>query len=234
MNVGYGTVEGASIGGALGSSITNYYTGSNYADLKAALLAQAAPGSSTLPSSAPVPGTLQLSYAQSGALGIADFSSSLNGYAGFLIQGGSLDSSSYTIGVAPSAGKYYLPSEVWHELTEVMGRVSQVVFQPGYYSVPDLYRWSSATTRNLTANSGTAYFSVDGGTTNLGTWNNTSPGQGDLGDWRGSPYPSGGANDACNDYSGTGVINVFSASDAIEMAALGFQLTAAGHALAGI
>ena len=89
----------------------------------------------------------------------------------------------------------------------------------------DLYRYSAPGVRSVaTGGSGsTAYFSVDNGVTNLGTWNN-NPNNGDLGDWYGSPYPSGGSNDAANDYSSSGVINVFSASDITNMQALGWTV----------
>ena len=78
--------------------------------------------------------------------------------------------------------------------------------------------------RSVSANGGAAYFSVNNGTTNLGTWNN-NPNNGDLGDWYGSPYPSGGAKDAANDYSSSGVINAFSASDITLMQALGWTVS---------
>ena len=71
--------------------------------------------------------------------------------------------------------------------------------QPHDYSVPDLFRYSAVGVRDLTTgrNGSTAYFSINGGTTNLGSWNN-NPNNGDLADWYGSNIPNGG-NDAFND-----------------------------------
>ena len=90
----------------------------------------------------------------------------------------------------------------------------------------DLFRYSAANVRDLASggSGSTAYFSINNGVTNLGTWNN-NPNNGDLGDWYGSPYPSGGKNDAVNDYSSPGVINAFSSSDITLMQALGWTTT---------
>ena len=126
---------------------------------------------------------------------------------------------------APSAGQYYLIGTIEHEITEVMGRQSLINYAPNFYSAMDLYRYSAPGVRSVAAggSGSTAYFSVDNGVTNLGTWNN-NPNNGDLGDWYGSPRPSGGANDAANDYSTSGVINAFSASDITNMQALGWTV----------
>ena len=68
----------------------------------------------------------------------------------------------------------------------------------------------------------TAYFSINNGATNLGTWNN-NPSNGDLGDW----YPAGpapGGNDAANDYGSSGVLSTFSTSDITLMQAIGWTV----------
>lgn len=108
-------------------------------------------------------------------------------------------------------------------MTEVVGRISLVNDQPSYYSLMDLYRYKTSGTRDPTAGHGnsTAYFSINNGATNLGTWNN-SAGNGDLGDW----YPTGPASngdDAFNDYSNPGVINEISPDDVALMEAIGFE-----------
>ena len=98
-----------------------------------------------------------------------------------------------------------------------------------YYAPMDLFRYSSSGVRDLTTggSGSTAYFSVDNGVTNLGTWNNHY-GNGDLGDW----YPSGpaaGGDDAFNDYSSSGVENIMSTSDITLLNALGWTTAVLGR-----
>jgi autotransporter passenger strand-loop-strand repeat protein len=102
-----------------------------------------------------------------------------------------------------------------HEITEsAMGRTGQLGSDP---TVMDLFRYTSAggspqhdLTSGTSASNTTAYFSVNGGATNLGVWNNnTGPysalpsGSYDLGDWVTPNWPDKGdpngdpiANDA--------------------------------------
>ena len=218
INVGYGEVGGSALGSnALGSSITNYF-GANYNTIKSALVAENAPGASTLPSSSPLAGSPVLAQAEAKALGLTS-TTSTDGNVGF----SNTVSWDYTT-AAPSAGQYYLIGTIEHEITEVMGRQSLINYAPNFYTVMDLYRYSAPGVRSTAAggSGSTAYFSVDNGVTNLGTWNNNAS-NGDLGDW----YPSGpapGGRDALNDYSSSGVINIFSASDITNMEAIGWTV----------
>ena len=74
-----------------------------------------------------------------------------------------------------------------HEITETaMGRISHPSSTP---DVMDLFRFSSSGHHDLTTGAtssstinSSAYFSIDNGATNLGTWPN-DPGHGDFGDW---------------------------------------------------
>ena len=221
INVGYGEVNGTALpGGYLGESETNYF-GETYNAVKSALLAQNAPGASTLPTTSPAAGTLYVGSAEAKSLGLYSSTTSIDGYVGL----SSSVSWDYTT-ATPSAGQYYFIGTLEHEITEALGRVSLVNYQPYFYSLMDLYRYSSPGVRSLApgGSGSTAYFSVDNGTTNLGTWNN-NPSNGDLGDW----YPSNG-NDAANDYGSAGVINAFSATDITNMQALGSTLASSGPA----
>ena len=216
--VGWGEVGGSTLsGGALGESET-FLVGKNYSSVKSALLGQNAPGASTLPSAAPLAGTLTMPTAEAKALGFSS-SGTIDGYVGF----SNSVSWDYTT-ATPSANQFYLIGTIEHEFTEVMGRMSMVDSQPSSYSLMDLYRYSAPGVRSTSVGGtgSTAYFSVDNGVTKLGTWNN-NPNNGDLGDW----YPSGpaaGGHDAANDYSSPGVINAFSASDITLMQALGWTV----------
>lgn len=219
IDVGYGEIDGQALSSnALGESEGEDVTAS-YAAARNALIAENAPGSSTLPATSPDQGSLVLTTAQAKALGLAANNGSLDGYVGF---SASLPFS-YAAGVTPPSNEYYFVGVVEHEMTEVMGRVSLVNDQPNYYSLMDLYRYSASGVRDLTASQqsgSTSYFSINNGATNLGTWNNVAS-NGDLGDW----YPSGpapGGDDAFNDFSSPGVINQVSADDATLMQAIGF------------
>ena len=177
LDVGYGEVGGSSLpSGALGSSMPAAYVPANYSDVKNALLAENAPGASTLPSTSPLGGTVYMYQAEAKALGLSS-GTNLDGYVGF----SNSVAWDYTT-AAPSAGQYYLIGVIEHEITEVMGRVSLVNYQPSFYAPIDLYRYSSPGVHSTaTGGSGsTAYFSIDNGNTHLGTWNNNWS-NGDLG-----------------------------------------------------
>src|SRR5262249_20100418 len=61
---------------------------------------------------------------------------------------------------------------------------------------------------------------IDGGVTNLHSWNNFQTGNhDDLGDWAQGPTP-----DAFDDRSGPGVLNSFTAVDKLNMNVIGWQL----------
>jgi autotransporter passenger strand-loop-strand repeat protein len=80
----------------------------------------------------------------------------------------------------------------------------------------DLFRYSAPGQRALSASSGTAFFSVNSGTTDLDNWN-TNPG-GDLGDWAASA-----GNDAYLAFSPSGQIDSVSPTDIELMNVLGWN-----------
>ena len=71
-----------------------------------------------------------------------------------------------------------------HEMDEVMGIVSDADISKLHPQ--DLFSWSSAGHRNITS-SGTRYFSINGGVTNIVNFNQDS--QGDFGDWLSEACP---------------------------------------------
>lgn len=94
-----------------------------------------------------------------------------------------------------------LVSLVEHEFNEVLGTSSNLpggssATMPATPSAADLFRYSAAGVRSWSTNSSTsapcsnstpnAYFSVDGGVTDLSNYNNCSNG-GDYGDWANNP-----------------------------------------------
>ena len=227
IDVGYGEVNGLQLASnALGESYYPVGELETFSAVVSALKADNAPGASTLPSNSPFPAnyTLYLSPAEAKALWlpITVPDGGIGGYVGFSSVPNTF---SYANGTTPPASEYYFIGVVEHEITEIMGRVSLLADLTPDYSVIDLFRYLSSGVRDTAAGgiNSTAYFSVNNGLTNLGSWNN-DPNNGDLADW----YPSGpapGGNDAFNDYSNPGVMNIFSANDITLMRALGWTTT---------
>ena len=223
LNVGYGEVAGQTLAsGALGESVSSSYVAESYSSVVGTLQAQGAPGASALPSTSPVPGALYMTPAEAQALGLTNAVST--GYVGF----SSSAAFDFAANTTPTSSQYYFVGVAEHEISEILGRVSLINDQPNYYDPMDLYRYSAAGVHSLApgGSGSTVYFSINNGVTNLGTWNNQTS-NGDLGDW----YPSGpaaGGNDAFNDYTSPGVINVVSANDITLMQALGWTTQASG------
>ncbi len=227
IDVGYGEIDGQALGSDdLGESYAPQYLQESYSSVRATLLAHGAPGATALPSSSPLSGSLYMSQAEAQALGLTSAIST--SYVGFSSDPNMF---SYTPNVTPASDQYYFVGVVEHEISEDMGRVSFLNYQPHEYSPIDLFRYSSPGVRDLTTGGAgsTAYFSINNGTTNLGTWNNQTS-NGDLADW----YPEGpapGGNDAFNDYRNPGVINAVSSNDITLMEALGWTTQVNGIAV---
>ena len=224
--VGWGIVKGQPLApGTLGQNSTNL-VGDTYAATKAAILATDGAWHSDNPALTPfLPTTYPIANATVGiatseakALGLIAASSSIDGYVGINSTANWAYNENGTIG----SGQYDLVSTIIHEVTEVMGRISDLGVD-GFYTAMDLFRYSSTGVLNTApggANS-TAYFSTDGGATHLGTWNN-NPSNGDFGDW----YPQGpgvGGYDAANDYATPGHFAPLSQVDLTLMDALGWN-----------
>jgi hypothetical protein len=219
IDVGYGEIDGRSLqSDDLGESEWAQDVPESYTTVRNTLIAEGAPGASTLPISSPNQGTLYISPAEAKALGLSVNDGGIDGYVGF---SSAPNTFSYADGAAPPSNEFYFIGSVEHEITEDMGRVS-LINRSDQYSVTDLFRYSSPGVRDLTIgeSGSTAYFSINNGTTNLGSWND-DPSNGDLADWYGSNIPNGG-DDAFDDYSPAGVVNAFSSSDVTLMEALGW------------
>jgi hypothetical protein len=222
IEIGYGTFPyDNSTVPALGESEQNGLVWGSYSQVKQALVSEGAPGSSTLPSSSPLRGNLVLDSAQQKALGLIGASTTLDGWVGIASDatlsqiGGSW---SYSATAKPGSNQYYLVGVLEHEVTEIMGRASYLDVR-GEYGVMDLYRYRSAGVHQ-TGTGSPAYFSTDGGTTNLDSWNTISGG--DLGDWA-----DGIGADAFLAFSPSGQINGLSTTDITLMAALGWTASTA-------
>jgi len=208
INVGWGEADGNTLGsGALGESY-KYYQGFTYAQIRNALInneqnSTQSQAYSTLPTTDPTGGsTVEIANATAYALGLT--STIDQGWVGF-------DSSAswdFNVNSTPSSGQYDFIAVAEHEISEVLGRDS---FLNNTVSEMDLFRYSANGVRDLTPSPPSgysqAYFSINGGATDLDNWNPT-PGNGDLGDWAGSA-----GDDSYLDYSGSGHQNYLTTTD---------------------
>ena len=217
LHVGYGEVGGLSLGGALGESQT-YLMSASYSALKSALTADASTStdlsaSASLPLSDPYgSGTYYVSTAEAKALGLLSATSTnIDGNIGFSSAPGIFDYNN-TDGV--SAGQYDFFGVVAHEISEVMGRIlmaggstgANMLFDLFHYSAPGVFDGSRSTP---------GYFSIDGGTTSLNTFNTNSGG--DAGDWAGKTV------DAFNAFGSTGAVMPISSADLTALDAIGWN-----------
>jgi VCBS repeat-containing protein len=220
IDVGYGEVDGSSLGsGALGESIT-YFDSVSYAQLQSALAANLnANGNSaaaaTLPATSPVSGQWWVSTAEAEALGITSASNNPDGYVGFSSTA-NIFAYNDTNGV-PS-NQYDFMAVVAHEFSEVMGRQmfdgTNAFGTEASYDPLDLFHYSASGVRDFTGYTG--YASADGGKSSLDAFNTIRGG--DLADWA-----SSAGNDAFNAFSNPGVVNAVTASDLTELNLLGWD-----------
>jgi hypothetical protein len=114
-------------------------------------------------------GPFDIGLAEAQALGLAPNNPTANdGWVGFAANASEW---SFSTTATPASNKYYLVGTILHEITEVMGRDSDIGKAGDHYSdawgVPDLFRFSGAGQRSDSPGPGhsTAYFSIDNGTT---------------------------------------------------------------------
>ncbi len=242
INVGYGEVAGQALDpGALGES-SAFLSSFSYSQLRNALVADAktatdAAAIASLPATDPASGThtYWVATAEAKALGLLSGSGSdIDGYIGFDASANTFDYDNSN-GVSP--GLYDFFGVVAHEITEVMGRQTMdgASFQgtPSYepadlfhYSAPsnepaNLFPASAVGVRDFVGTTA-GYFSPDGGTTNLGSFN-TNP-NGDFGDWASSV-----GHDSFLAFSNSGVVNPVSANDLALMDVLGWDASYASQ-----
>lgn len=216
INVGWGTDAGSAIpsnalatGGPQSVTVT-------YSQLVNGLTQAAQANNTTfltsnLPSQDPTAGngTWQISTAEAQALGIAYTPSSNDGNVGF----GSSISWAMDASQGIGASQYDLISTALHEITHALGRIN--LPGGGYYDPLDLYTYSAPGTLNLTGTAPPAYFSVNGGTTNLNNFDLSSGG--DPGDWATTLTDSFGPGPA-------GVAGPMTVTDWLVMESLGFHV----------
>lgn len=164
----------------------------------------------SLPPADPTGGRSELmATSEARALGLTGYRGT-DGFVGFD------KSSSWTFNPASRAvgGEFDFIGVAEHEISEVLGRMADLGTFGGLDPL-DLFRYSAPNGRALSPGN-RQYFSINGGATNLDTFNGT--GGGDLGDWAGYPL------DAFNAAVPPGVMLPISAADVTELDVLSYNL----------
>jgi hypothetical protein len=228
IDVGYGEVGGSALYSGNLAQSRFYGMYESYSTVRSGLLADAssstyqAQADSTLGATDPTHGgKFFVTTAEAKGMGLAS-GTGVDGMIGL----SSRYSFDYNAPATPVAsGQYDAIGAFAHEISEVMGRFGSVGKQLGanVYTPLDLFRYTSSGVRDLTVGPSSPYFSINGGATNLGTYNNPATG-GDASDWVrtlvGDSYGSGYA----------GHTAAVSATDLVENSVLGYRFTAAGIA----
>lgn len=239
IKVGWGEVAGSQMSSsALGTSQSYGYL-TNYAAVTKALSLD---GFSFNAANEPTNAQFFVTSAQAKALGMISGTSgsatSPDGYIGFSTLSGTGYSWNYGSSGTTST-QYNLQSVVEHEISEVMGRIgmqgTQSYSRHASYTPLDLFDYSSSNHLMLSGAGG--YFSNNGGLTNQGNFNNAAKYGGDIADWasyasvsQSGTVPAGQA-DAFNAFDAPGYNGTLSASDLLELAALGYKFTSTGNKL---
>lgn len=190
VDVSWGSVDGQKLPtNALGASVDQLYGYFSYGQIKSWLTADAAANPSdkalvsavaNLPKTAPSGvSNYVLPSAEAKAMGL--LSNNTPGYDGYIGFG-----SSYSYSFNPAAGvaanTFDFEAVAAHEIDEVLGRTSGLESTTPSFRTPfDLFRYSAPGQLSFNYSTG-AYFSLNGGVTNLGNFNISSSG-GDRSDW---------------------------------------------------
>ena len=131
----------------------------------------------------------------------------------------------YQFSRPPNAGSFDAQRSIEHEVDEALGLGSRLGQTGNDLRPQDLFSWSSAGHRNITS-SGTRYFSINGGATNIVNFNQ-DPG-GDFGDWVSEDCPQAHPY-VQNAFACTGQFSDIAATspEGIDLDVIGYDLTQA-------
>jgi hypothetical protein len=187
INVGYGEIAGSAMAAnALGESESYGYL-VNYATVTHAL---AGKGYSFNAANEPTGAQFFVTSAEAKAFGLlAANATATDGFIGFSTLAGTgyhwnFASVVGTSNTGTCSGAFDFEAVVWHEISEVMGRLGmegQNFNGHHTYTPLDLFNFKSPGQLALSGNGG--YFSLDNGVTPLGRFNNATVNGGDIADW---------------------------------------------------
>jgi fibronectin-binding autotransporter adhesin len=238
------TVYGSTAASAFGASYTYYQGPYTYPQILNALTSNATNpaqqiGVSTLPATDPSPagGPYEVPNAEAKALGLLSANNSaIDGSVTF----GSANPWAFNPNNRAVPGEFDFIGVAYHELTEAMGRVwgLDTTLETGspHYVPYDLYRYDGGTTTRDMTNNTNLWFSINGGKTDLNSFNyqftnSSGTDTEDPTDWgigvANQNYQNSLTNDAFNAYSAGGVVNNLSSVDLTVLNVMGFHLSAA-------
>ncbi len=221
VNITVDAVSGTSVFG--GSS--TFLASTSWANLRTRMVADAttandntalgAGGSLTLADPTGGAGTWWVSRAEAKAIGLIADDLNTDGTTTFGAG------NPFTFAGAIVAGTYDFQGVAAHEISEVLGRLGlsggTVGSTANSYSLIDAFSYTGANTRGLGNGAGNN-FSINNGTTLLKLFNNAAANGLDSRDW------ASGSNDAFNQFSSSGVLNLVSPVDLQLMDVLGYNL----------
>lgn len=233
--VSWGSVAGHALpNNAVGASSDSLYGYFSYAQVRSWLAKSARSNPSdtalvtalsSLPSAAPS-GQARYAVASSEMKALGLISGSGTGIDGSIGFAGSLSGFSFNAVGAIAVGTYDFAAVAAHELDEVLGRISGVD-SGGFRTVFDLFRYAAPGTLSYSMTA-PAYFSIDGGRTDLNNFNYSTNG-GDRGDWA----TSNSTSDIQDAFVATGQRKNLSVADLTALDVLGYGGRNAGDSRAG-
>lgn len=186
------TVQADTSYNALASSIANYGAVTDYATVHNALVAGSSSSASVsaaaaLSASAPasaLSGGFRVATAESKALGLSDVNDTTSDGTIYIGASANWNFDGTTV---PAAGAYSLVNAVEHEISEVMGRTTNLSQASWRWNSPiDLLRYTAPGVQDLTAAATGVYFSTDSGKTLARAYNAPNNNYADIQDWASS------------------------------------------------
>ncbi len=199
------TIQADTSYNALASSVANYGSITNYSTVRSALQANASTAASisatnALPSAAPpsaLAGGFRMTTAESKALGLSAAADTTSDGTVYVSSTANWNFAGTT---TPTAGAYSLVNALEHEISEVMGRTTNINQASWKWNSPiDLLRYTAPGVLNMSSAATGVYFSIDGGMTVGRAYNAPNNNYADIQDWA-----SGAVVDPFDAYAATG------------------------------
>ncbi len=183
------TIQADTSAGALASSVANFGAITSYSVVRSALIGSVSTTASLstanyLPIGAPASALaagFRIATAESKALGLTAANDPTSDGT---IYVGSSANWNFAGTTTPAAGAYSLVEALEHEISEVMGRTTNISQSSWKWNSPiDLLRYTAPGVLDLSAAATAVYFSVDGGTTLARAYNAPNNNYADIMDW---------------------------------------------------